>query len=109
MEVVAPLAGVGGFLEGYGDAPEGAFEVGCAGWVRACGGWVDGWVSFNVDIERNAALGLVAQGGARECIVASECVQAHVVRRAHGATLIREDLSVPIWFGGTSGKCLGFC
>lgn len=109
VEVVSPLTGVSCFLDRHRDTPEGALEVGCAGWVGAGCGWVEGWVSLDVYVERNASLGLVAEGGTCECIVASECVQAHVVGRTHGATLIREDLSVPIWFGGASGKCLGFC
>lgn len=106
VEVVAPLAGVGGLLNCYRDAPESAFEVGRAGWVGACRSRVYGWIALNVYVECEATCRLIAEGGARECIVAGKRIEAHVVGRTHGATLVREDLIVPIWFGGTSCKCL---
>ena len=76
LEVGAPLALVGGFDLGDGDAPEGALEVGGRRGVGAdVSVGVLAGVALDVDAESLAAAGLVAKRGTAKGVVVGQGVK----------------------------------
>lgn len=80
LELLAPLAGVGGCGSLNAGAPESALVVGDGGWVWApvapdsggsavVGAWVQARVAFDVDVEGRAEVSGIALGGASGDVV----------------------------------------
>ena len=81
MEVVSVLTLVGSLFHGHWYAPQCAFEVGDARWVRAIfliRVYIR--ITLAVHIECFTAIGLVAFGCAPECVEALQGVETHIIR-----------------------------
>lgn len=78
VKVPAILASIGGRLGRKTRAPEGTLDVGEAGRVEAVVGRVDGWVPFEIDIERATKLGGIAKRFAPWYVVIVKGVKTHV-------------------------------
>ena len=79
-------------------APEGTFDVGEAGWVRARSGrWVDGGVALEVDVESCTKIGGVTFLLTLNCVVRLEGVEAEVGVCIHSGLKVGERCSVALW------------
>lgn len=108
MELLAVLAGVGGGGVVDHGTPECTLVVGDRGWVRAAvlGGWVEGWVALNVDVEAGAGRGGVAVGGTSADVVGSQGLESKVGCGGGGCVVVNECLGVARWSLGVDGLAL---
>lgn len=97
LELVAPLPAVGGGGGDDGGAVQRALDVGQGCWVGAAVGGLDGWVALEVDVEAQAARGLVTVGGTGRWVVLLKGVVAHVGVLLGGALKCNEGGGV--WEG----------
>lgn len=106
LEVVAPLALVGGGVIADWSAVENTLDHAGGGWVVATNTWVDGWVTLVVDVEGPAVGGGITLLLALDGVVGSKSVVAKVTVLLSGTLQVGEGETVALRSGCTGG-CRG--
>lgn len=107
MEIGAVLSDVRRLLGSHRRTPQSTLDVGGAGRVWALDQvGVQKGISFQVQVEGNATVGLLTDRHAGGGIVRGDCVEPHIVRCAQRGFEVLEDQGVPRRSRSVEGQIL---
>lgn len=109
MELLSPLPEVCGIVRRNGRTPEGALDRSHGGWVKARSSGIKSRVALVVQIDTDAAGGVVADAGAHARVIFGDGLIAHVDHCGGIVELagvqIGEGALVASWGESCNGSC----